>query len=123
MAPTSFVYPRTIQVKRSASQSGVGAQSYASLDRSAETIILDDVAASIQEKNTSQDNRVELPADGKMSIWRVYIGPAECQRKGIGPGYILSRDWVIDDAGERYHVLNNYWDSLGYALTVEKQEA
>lgn len=123
MAPTSFVYPRTIKVTRPPAQSGVGAQAYGALARSGETAVVSDVAASIQARNVSKPNHVDLPADGKMSVWDIYISRGECQRKQIGAGDILSRDWITDDAGERYQVLTNYWDSLGFKLTCEKQEA
>ena len=123
MAPTTFIYPRTIKVTRSPAQSGVGAQPYGSLNRAAETVVFSDCAASIQARNTSTSSTIGLPADGKKSMWLVFIGRAECSRLGLVAGQIRARDWVIDDAGERYHVLNNYWDSLGYAMTVEKQEA
>lgn len=123
MAPTSFVYPRTIAVKRSPSQTGVGAQPYGALNRAGETIVVSDCAASIQSKNTTNSNTVGLPADGKMSLWLVFIGRAECTRLGLVAGQIRARDWIIDDAGERYHVLNNYWDSLGFAMNCEKAES
>jgi hypothetical protein len=45
------------------------------------------------------------------------------RRRALANGTVRDRDIVTDDLGHRYVVQSDYWDSLGYALRVERLEA
>lgn len=114
----SFLYPRTISIRRPAAQSGEGALAYGGQTQSGETSVETGVPASIQERREGQKSQVGLPGDGTKPTWYVFI-----PRSALALGVVKDRDVVVDDQGERYQVIANYWDSLGYRLTAERLEA
>lgn len=114
----SFLYPRTIAVRRPGAQSGEGALAYGGQTQEREVDVATGIRAGIQERREGQRNGVALPADGTRPTWYVFI-----PKSAAALGLIKDRDVVVDDLGERYQVVANYWDSLGYRLTVERLEA
>ncbi|MDW3683104.1 hypothetical protein RA280_15365 [Cupriavidus sp. CV2] len=115
----SFIYPRTVAITRPNAQTGVGAVGYGGLVASAETAVASALPASIQLDRTGRKPDAGLPGDaaGK-TLWKVFI-PAASAAKGL----IQARDVLKDDLGIRYQVTAPYWNSLGYALLVERLEA
>lgn len=110
----SFLYPRTIAIKRPGGQSGVGFQpGHAGSDDAGETSVATDLPASIQARREGQRTPVGLPSDATGTMWTVFIPKASAEL-----GLIQQHDIVVDDLGERYQVVAPYWDSLGYALIV-----
>jgi hypothetical protein len=115
----SFLYPRTIQVRRPAAQAGVGFQTtYSGLARDQETVVASGVKASIQARREGQHGAVGLPADATKPTWYVFI-----PKRALANGAVRDRDIIEDDLGLRYQVIAPYWDSLGYRLSTELLEA
>ena len=117
----SFLYPRVISIARPNSTptedvgaaSDIGAQGI-SAERGApdESLILENLPASIQEDRQGQRNPVGLPTDAKYEpIYKIFI-----PKSAAALGQIKSRDVVIDELGIRYQVFAPVWDSLGYRL-------
>lgn len=115
----SFIYPRTITITRPGAQpAAVGDQGEApSADPSLETPLASGLPASIQARNAGGKNSVGLPADGANQTWRVMI-----PKSAAGLGTIQNRDIVTDDLGNRYQVVADYWNSLGYNLITQRLE-
>lgn len=118
----SFLYPRSVSIYRSASQpsgtAGYGAQPYQEpsglLDTSvfASTPIFTAIACSIQQKAQGRGTTQDLPGDTKTTVlYRIFI-----PKRTLPLGSIMSRDFLLDDIGRRYHVTDPYWNSLGYNL-------
>lgn len=114
----NFLYPRVIQLRRVAVQTGEGIAPYGGHTQAGETTVASGIACSIQERREGQRSVVGLPGDGTKPTWYVFI-----PRSQLALGVVKDRDIVVDDQAERYQVIANYWDSLGYRLTVEKLEA
>lgn len=115
----SFLYPRTIKVTRPAAQTGVGWQpGYAGEQPTNDPVIAQDIPASIQAKGRQgKDNPAHLPSDATVSMFTVFI-----PRAALARGTIKDRDVIIDDLGDRYQVLADGWDSLGYAVVTQRLE-
>lgn len=112
----SFIYPRTIKITRPQILSAVGSQPYQGLNSATETLISENIAASIQKHRTSKKPIENLPSDIEDTTgWRIFF-------KG-NLGLVNDRDIITDDLGERYQVTANYWNSLGYTCDCEKLEA
>ncbi|GGH14813.1 hypothetical protein GCM10007036_14370 [Alsobacter metallidurans] len=104
----SFIYPRTISVRRPSAPSGRGAVGYQGLQASDESVIASGLAASIQESGTASRTDAGLPADAFSStIWRIFIPQ-------LPDGQLRNRDIIVDDQGRRFQVVAAYWNSLGY---------
>lgn len=115
----SFIYPRTITIKRPGVQSGVGAiTAYASDQETTETVVATGIRASIQAKSTSGKNPVGLPSDVSMQTWRVMT-----PKSALGAGVVQNGDIVVDDLGNRYQVQADYRNSLGANFIVSRLEA
>lgn len=118
----SFLYPRTITIKRPGAQpASVGFQGQSpSSQRALETDVVASpgIPAGIQFKKRQGSNPPGLPADTDVSEWEILI-----PRVSLARGSVQDNDVVIDDLGERYQVFANYWNSLGYALRCQKQKA
>jgi hypothetical protein len=114
----SFLYPRTVQISRPNSDNAAGVQPYAGVVETNETVIATGLPASIQATMAGAKNPSGVPAAGAKTNWYVFIPAFACAR-----GTVLQDDVVTDDLGERYQVASNFWDSLGYRLTVEKMQA
>jgi hypothetical protein len=116
----SFVYPRTISVYRyprfAAGTGGLGLQAYQEpqtvngVSIWTTTPIYTGLVCSIQEYRSGQRPVEDLPGSTLVTpTWKIYI-PAQRLPKGS----IFVRDFVIDDLGIKYHVIDPYWNSLGY---------
>jgi hypothetical protein len=118
----SFVYPRTISVYRlprlPTSPAGFGAQGYqepqtaASASVWATRPILSGIRCSIQEYRSGQRPADDLPGSTLVTPTNKIFIPVLTLPKGA----IKVRDYLLDDIGVRYHVINPYWNSLGYRL-------
>jgi len=114
----SFIYPRTIAITRPTSDVTPGYTSdYSGVEPADETAVASDLPASIQLKKTSGKPDANLPADAGKTLWTVLIPLGAAQL-----GLIQTNDIVTDDLGQRYQVTGPYWNSLGYALLVERLE-
>lgn len=114
----SFLYPRTCAIHRPPSQSGEGALGYGGQTAASETVVASGLPCSIQARREGQSNVVGLPADATAPFWYVLI-----PKRAAALGQIQSHDIVVDDTGNRYQVVQDYWDSLGYRLSVMRLEA
>lgn len=115
----SFIYPRTIAITRPNSDITPGfSPNYSGVEPSAETPVASGLPASIQLKKERGKPDAGLPADpAAKSFWTVMI-PLGSAANGL----IATNDIVTDDGNVRYQVLAPYWNSLGYALLVERLE-
>jgi hypothetical protein len=111
----SFIYPRQIAITRPSVSVNLGASGYSGEEQQKVTTVVNSVNASIQFKRPSGMPGAGLPGDAAKTTWRVFIPFG-----AVPPGTIQTRDIVTDDLGESYQVISNYWNSLGWALTVEK---
>ena len=110
----SFLYPRTVTVKRVTSPSGVGALGYAS-QASDGLATIAQWPASIQLAKEVGNQPAKLPTDvGRVTYLNVFV------RAPLGS--ILGRDVLVDDAGLTYQVTAAYWNSLGYQCMAERTE-
>lgn len=106
----SFLYPRTISVRRPNTSNAVGDQGYSAERAADEAVVLSGLPASIQLDRQGQRNPVGLPADAAYKpIWKVFIPLSAAVL-----GSIQSTDVIVDDLGQRYQCFAAYWDSLGY---------
>ncbi len=110
----SFIYDRTISIRRPAKQTGVGIQKYGGETIAEETVIEDCVPASVQQKRESTRDVSGVPSTGKAGNWRIYFN--------LPNGKVQSRDIIVDDLGIRYQVLMPYWTRLGYNCSCERLE-
>ena len=107
----SFLYPRVVAITRPiAGNQGVGAVEYGGELPINETSIATGLPASIQLQSQGAKPGADLPADmAHRTFWRILI-----PLSAIGTGTIKVRDIVTDDLGQRYAVVGDYWNSLGY---------
>lgn len=112
----SFLYPRTISVRRqNVVPSGVfGTAGYGGASPVTEAVILQNVSAGIQLDRLGRENPDRLPATTKLGYYRVLI-PAAFAALGT----INKNDIVVDDLGVRYIVEEPYWTPLGYQMLVQ----
>ncbi len=83
-----------------------------------ETIVTTGLPCSIQARREGVNSPTALPGGATQPLWYVFI-PA-----GAAPlGTIQNLDIVIDDLGNRHQVIQDYWDSLGYRLSVIRLQA
>ena len=114
----SFLYPRTVTVKRimppASGASGVGAQDYSSqVSEGLQSV--GQYPASIQLAKEVGNQPAKLPTDaGRVTYWKVFV------RAPLGA--ILGRDVLVDDLGLTYQVTAAYWNSLGYQCMAERTE-
>lgn len=109
----SFVYPRKITITRPATNNGIGAVDYQGLDLQAETIVVSNISASIQQAQQTRKPDANLPADtARGTIWNIFFNQPN--------GTVKDRDFITDDLGIRYQVLAAYWNSLGYKAECER---
>lgn len=115
----SFIYPRSISIRRPNANNAVGAQPYSGVIEANETVIATALPASIQLQSKGGTPEAGTPSDAfSMSRYNIMI-PAASAALGL----IADRDVVVDDLGERYQVVGNYWNSLGYNLSATRLEA
>ena len=112
------MWPRTVSVVRSVANDGTGLQGESGARVGQETSVVSNLPASIQAQREGQRDPVGLPTDGTRPVWRIYLKPG-----AVALGVIRDRDIAVDDLGNRYQVVADYWDSLGYRLHCERLEA
>jgi len=120
---SNFIYPRVVAIKRQAAQSGVGAQAYGATSKATETTVATGVICSMQARGGGAKLPAGLPADTFLNLYNVFIGRWASSKAGLVNGSIKDTDYLIDELGSRYHVVSAYWDSLGFRLVCEEQEA
>ncbi len=109
----SFIYPRTVTITRPTPDTGIGVRPFSAEQANQETLILANVAASIQYDSTTRKLTAGLPADIYTgSRWMMFI----CAPLGT----MQDNDIITDDLGIRYQVHASYWDSFGYNAKCEK---
>jgi hypothetical protein len=112
----SFLYPRTITVRRATTEKDFGAQGYSGLDPTQETEVVKNVPASIQQTTATGASDAKLPSDAfTRTGWRVFVRLSDRT-------LIKERDIIVDDTKKRYLVTSGYWNSLGYNCYVELLE-
>jgi hypothetical protein len=109
----SFMYPRRVRFHRPGAQTGIGAVAYGGQTVAKEDDITCTIPASIQARREGTNNPVGLPGDSKTPTWYVFI-----PKRAAKLGDVQDRDIMIDDLGNRYQVIQPYWDSLGHRLTA-----
>lgn len=116
----SFLYPRTISIRRANAHAAIGAVGYGGVTEADETVVVSGLPASIQAKSGSARTRSgDLPAAAPGPVqWNIFL-----PKSAAANGTILDRDIVVDDLGERYMVDAAYWNSLGYQLKTIRLEA
>ena len=117
-----FIYPRSLSIFRLPglpnTQAGFGAQTYqepqtaAAASVWASAPIFSGIPCSIQEYRSGQRPVDDLPGSTLVTPTnKVYV-----PRWILPLGAVKVRDYVLDDIGIRYHVINPYWNSMGYRL-------
>jgi hypothetical protein len=119
----SFTYPRVISIRRPGGQpmpsASVGFQGPSpSGEPDKETAIGTGIRCSIQARREGTKGVVGLPADATLTTWWILI-----PKSALAFGTIQENDIVYDDLGERYQIVANYWNSLGYRISVQKLAA
>lgn len=120
---TGFLYPRAISIFRlpiasGSAVAGFGAQPYAEPQTVANASLwasrpmLQAVPCSIQEYRSGQRPTDDLPGSTMVTPTTKIFIPARALQRGA----VKVRDYVIDDLGIKYHVINPYWNSLGFRL-------
>src|SRR5208282_6774746 len=118
----SFIYPRLLSVYRlpgfPAGVAGFGAQPYQEPQTArsgsvwATSPTLSGIPCSIQEYRSGQRPVEDLPGSTLVTpTHKIYI-PLLVLPKGS----IKVRDYLQDELGVKYEVINPYWNSLGYRL-------
>jgi hypothetical protein len=114
----SFLYPRTVTITRPQAQTGEGKIGYGGQTQAGEQPVATGIRCNIQLRREGQKNTTGLPGDANRPTYDVRM-----PKRALAKGTVKDRDLVTDDLGERYVVQSDYWDSLGYALRVERLEA
>lgn len=116
----SFLYPRTITVKRPAQTCGVGViDGYVAQAPADETIVATEIPASIQAKAAGYRNPAGLPSDSRaLTTWRV-LTPHGL----LADGLVQNRDVIVDDLGRRFQVVAAYTAPLGACFLCEQMES
>lgn len=123
------VYLRTISIYRQAANAPslgaagpLGYQEAQTVSGSAiwaTTPVFTCIGCSIQERERGQRPDTALPGSTvSVPTTRIFIPSAKMAKGGV-----LVRDFVLDDLGVKYHVINPYWNGLGYRLYCEILEA
>lgn len=120
MTAESWIYSRTISIRRSNALIAVGssnvstlASSYSGLTVAAETTIYSGLPASIQWQTEAYRPTTNLPGDTTRSGgWNIYLPKSV----NIVAGAINENDIVVDDVGRRYQVYEAYPHNLGWKL-------
>lgn len=115
----TFLYPRTVAIRRPNISGAVGIQPYSGAEPTDETVIATALPAGIQQARARGAPDGGVPEDAPDRIvYYVFI-----PRRAATLGLIQTRDIVVDDLGNRYVVSSPFWDSLGYKLYAELLQA
>lgn len=120
---TDFIYNRVLSIYRvprasTTSPAAFGAQGYQEPQTVknasvwASVPVASGVRCSIQEYRSGQRPADDLPGSTMVTPTVKIFVPASAMFKGG----VLVRDFLMDELGARYHVINPYWNSLGYRL-------
>lgn len=98
----SFLYPRTISIKRPSMPSTAGNVGYQGLGEARETLIASGIPASVQISSSGRNsNPVGLPSDSPGPIkWTIMLPSSALP----GLPLIMERDVIYDDLGRRFQV-------------------
>jgi hypothetical protein len=110
----SFLYPRTITIKRAAAQTGVGAIGYGGAIAAEEQMLIEGIPASIQNTRLGRESKVGLPTDVPQSIWKIFYN--------VDAALVRERDIIYDDLGRRFRIIAANPHSLGYTSMCELLE-
>lgn len=113
----SFLYPRTLTIERPAAQTGAGKLGYGGLTKAARTSVASGIPAGVQAKGSGRHGDAGLPADTRRAEWVVMIPLGQ-----VPPGDIRNHDVITDDLGRVFTVTSDFCDSMGWALTCEREE-
>lgn len=116
----SFLYPRTIAIKRAGhQQDGEGSLDYGGVDEpEGLEKVAQDLRCNIQSRSSGRANPTGLPTDRLAPSWYVNIP------KGlVAEDVIRNGDLAYDDLGRRFRVQAAYCHSLGWRLTCDQLEA
>lgn len=70
------------------------------------------MGCSIQEYRAAQRPIDNLPGSEAITpSFKIYI-----PKKTLARGSLLLRDFLLDDIGLKYSIMDPYWNSLGYRL-------
>lgn len=129
---TSFLYPRTIAVTRSALSTGAGKGGYDEMTPATETAVigavtyasgtntfasLTGVVANISDATNDRQVSGLIPGSARRVEYKITL-PAFA----ASLGQITERDIVTDDLGKRYQVSAATWGPLGYSLRASLLE-
>lgn len=110
---SKFIYPRTITIRRPNPTTGVGNLGYQGLQPADETVIAQNIKASIQRIQNIKNLEAKLPGDVPSgTVWAIFFK--------FQKGALKDRDVIIDDEGIRYQVAAAYWNSLGCKAFCER---
>ena len=118
----SFIYPRTINIYRQTGfprgTAGLGAQPY----QEPQTVnaasvwstrpVASNITCSIQEYRSGQRPVENLPGSTLVTPTSKIFVPL----RSLARGAVSVRDYIMDDLGLKYEVINPYWNSLGYRI-------
>lgn len=118
----SFVYPRTLSIFRwstNLTPSSPGLQVYQEPQTAAANTeiwqtapIFSGISCSIQEYRSGTRPIDNLPGSSLVTpTVKIFI-----PRQLLSLGQIVVRDFLMDDLGIQYQVIDPYWNSLGYRL-------
>ena len=114
----SFIYPRTISIRRPNPNVGAGALPYSGETAANETALFagKTFSASIQHRSSRGKASGNLPADAQSGAdFYIFV-------RAPNLGDIAERDIIVDDLGKRYQVIAAYWNSFSYRLSVTLEE-
>lgn len=116
---SSFSFPDLITIYRPVGQAAGGVKGYGGLSRDKqEKVILADIPANVQARNSGRSNPTGLPGDTPMAQWNIYT-----PRGSLGPGVVKNHDVVVDQLGRRFGVTSDYNPRLGGNLICDRLEA
>lgn len=119
----SFLYPRTISVRRQkiAPSASFGTEAFGGVGPANESIIYSGIPASIQDDRLGRFTPSNLPSSSGLPILRILIPPGAVplSLSTNDQGAIRKNDIIVDDTGLRYQVHTPAWTSLGWNLKCE----
>lgn len=129
----SFLYPRTVEIRRQANNSvnGSGQQQLglvgyagredaaAPSDPAGEVVLFTGIPAVVKLKRSGRTRNLQLPADtSDKPLWDITIPAAALAQYSI-----RDRDIIVDDENYRYMVIGNHWTPMGYQVETMRLEA
>jgi len=79
-----------------------------------EAPVISGIPCSLQESTQRRNSIEQLPGDTQSSAVRMgYFAPSSFPK-----GSLLARDYVVDDLGTKYQVIDPHWDVMGYRAAL-----